>query len=570
MSPPEADETLKALVAQVYAQFPRPAPGIALPVLVLALLAHQPQVDALVRNWYQELGRELAPLLGEAPPDGVPAQCPADSRFPGPDWQEIAWFRLLREIFLANERFVLGLVEAARVDPATRRRLRLQARQYLEAACPANMPGANPQVLREARRTEGRSLAQGAAYLRADLARGYMPLADPRSFRVGHEIAATPGAVVLENRLCQLLQYEPRAAGSFRRPLLIVPPFINRYYILDLRASNSFVRYALSQGHQVFMISWRNASPPLGPLGMEEYLREGVLASLEAVRGISGTLRPNLLGFCIGGTLAAMACTQLPARLAPASLTLLATLLDYTEPGDLGSYVDASFVEACEREFADAQVVPGARLGAAFSSLRPRELIWQAAQARYLRGEDLPAHDFLFWNDDSVNLPGRLHNELLRGLYLENALAQGKLCLLGKRLELARLGMPAFLLAAENDHIVPWASAYASGRLLAGTIEFVLASAGHVAGVISPLDQRGRHYRVNSSYGSPAAHWFDTSRRQEGSWWEYWARWIAPRAGGLGASPRELGAPGWRPIAPAPGAYVSERSAPLEDRSADH
>lgn len=533
-------------------------PGLPPPAALMRALARRPQaVAARLEAYGHALRQAWAPLLGEAPPTATAT--PADARFADPDWERLAYFRLLRDVYLVNEHLVLDLVELAALPPRRQARLRLQARQWLEAWCPANFPAANPQVLREAHASGGRSLERGLAALRADLDRGHMPLSDTTAFRVGHDVAATPGAVVLETPVCQLLQYRCPGPRVHERALLVVPPFVNRYYVLDLQAQDSFVRHALDQGLQVFMISWRN--PQAGSVrGLEDYLRDGVLAALALVRELTAGRRPGLLGYCAGGTLAAMACALLPAAAAPSSLTLLATLLDYRDAGGIGSFVDAASVAGWERRLAADGVVGGTELARAFASLRPRELVWQAAAGRYLLGRPAPASDLLYWNDDVMDVPATLFLQVLRLLYLENRLARGTLEVGNRRLDLGRLRMPAYVVAAENDHIIPWQGAYASARHLAGTIDFVLASAGHVAGIICPPGTPRRHYRAAPPARRDAAAWARGTACTPGSWWDHWGNWVRARSGRSVAAPAAPGSTRRPPLEPAPGRYVLQHT----------
>jgi polyhydroxyalkanoate synthase len=384
-------------------------------------------------------------------------------------------------------------------------------------------------------------------------------MSDEQAFEVGRTLAVTPGAVVYQNAIVQLIQYTPRSPQVHERPLFIVPPFINKYYVLDLRADNSFVRYALEQGLQVFIVSWRNVGSDLGASTWEDYIREGVLAPLRVIRQITRADRVNTLGFCVGGTLLASALAVAEERAQVSSLTLLATMLDFADVGEIGVYIDEDFVRQSERAFSEGGVMPGGALACAFSSLRANELVWFFVVNNYLKGKAPPAFDLLYWNGDSANLPGKLYAWYLRNAYLENNLREpGRVELCTQPLDLRRVDVPAMILATREDHIVPWRAAYASTRLLAGRIEFVLAASGHIAGIINPPDANRREYWVNPSLARAADDWLMQARKVSGSWWPHWAQWLKRWSGGLSDAPQILGDAQHLPLESAPGSYVRE------------
>jgi polyhydroxyalkanoate synthase len=384
-------------------------------------------------------------------------------------------------------------------------------------------------------------------------------MSDEQAFAVGHTLAITPGAVVYQNSIVQLIQYTPRSQQVHDRPLFIVPPFINKYYILDLRPENSFVRYALEQGLQVFIVSWRNVESDPNALTWDDYIEDGVLAPLRAARQITGADGVSTLGFCVGGTLLASALAVAAERAYVSSLTLLATLLDFTDVGEIGVYIDEAFVQRCEQIYRDGGVMPGSALASAFASLRANDLVWFFVANNYLKGQAPRAFDLLYWNGDSANLPGKLYAWYLRNAYLENNLCKpGKLALRGTPLALGRIDVDAFVLATREDHIVPWRSAYESTRLLAGRIEFVLAASGHIAGIVNPPGANRREHWINPSSAAGADDWLGAARRVPGSWWPHWVRWVKERSGTLVESSPELGNAQYPTLQPAPGSYVRE------------
>lgn len=486
----------------------------------------------------------------------------ADRRFAAPEWRESPPHDYLRRAYLINADWLREAVARWPADAATRRRLAFFARQLIDALCPANFPATNAEALKRFAATEGRSLQDGLRNLLGDLERRRITMTDESAFEVGRNLAVTPGAVVHENELFQLIQYAPARGEVRETPLLIAPPFINKYYILDLQPANSFVRYALEQGLQVFLISWRNVPPALGGATWDDYIERVVFEALDAALEVSGARRVNALGFCVGGTLLASALAVLRARgdRRVASVTLLTTLLDFAEPGDIGVYVQEAFVAQKESDFAAGGVMRGAELAQAFASLRANELVWNYVVNNYLKGQTPPPFDLLYWNGDSANVPGALFAFYLRRMYLENALREpGALTLCGTGVDLGRVDQPAFVLAAREDHIVPWASAFASARLLSGRIEFVLAASGHIAGVINPASQRRRSYWT-APFAGDAETWLAAARAHPGSWWPRWARWILRRSGAPVPAPAALGSALHPPREPAPGRYVRERA----------
>jgi polyhydroxyalkanoate synthase len=530
-------------------------------------LAAQPERVAQIEGHYYQQhlalwSSLLDPGTDTTPPGPAVAEEPSDHRFDADEWTSLPFFRALKQSYLLNAKWLNDLLDAAALEPAVKKRLRFALRQYLDAMAPTNFPATNPEAIKLAVASNGVSLAVGLTHLQEDFARGSIQRSDERAFRVGHNIASTPGAVIHENAIAQLIQYTPRTAQVHARPLLIVPPFINKYYVLDLQPENSLVRFALDQGLQVFMLSWRNAPAELGTCTWDDYVQQGVIELLESTLDISGSKTLNALGFCIGGTLLASAVAVMPRPARISSLTLLATMLDFSDVGEIGVYVDADYVRKTEQEYADGGVMQGGRLAAAFASLRANELIWRFVINNYLKGQTPKAFDLLHWNADSTNLPGKLYAWYLRNMYLENNLrSRGKLRLCGRQVDLSRVHAPTYLLATREDHIVPWESAYASGRLLAGTIEFVLGGSGHVAGIVNPPVAGRREYWVNSELPEDPQSWLAGAQRTKGSWWTHWMKWLRPRSGPVRTAPTQLGSDKRPPIEPAPGRYVVERTA---------
>lgn len=528
----------------------------------LAALAAQPHVVAKVNARHYSARLALwTRMLRQAPGDDLPAVRP-DRRFRAGEWRDLPYFRFLREAYEEDAHWIGELVEAVQLPPELAQRARFLAKQLVAALAPTNQLATNPEAIRRAFATGGASIRDGLEHLRRDVARGAISMSDDSAFEVGRNLATSAGAVVFENQVMQLIEYAPLTPTVHARPLLIVPPFINKYYILDLQKDNSFVHFALERGLRVFMISWRNAGSALREATWEDYAREGVLRAIDAVLQISGSSRLNALGFCVGGTLLASTLAAAGGARRVASLTLLACLLDFSEVGEIGVYVDEQYVAGCEREFADGGLVPGARIAWAFASLRPDELVWFFVVNNYLEGKDPAAFDLLYWNADSANVPGRLFAWYLRNMYRENRLrSPGTLSVCGRPVDLGRLRMPAYVLATREDHIVPWRSAWAGARLLAGTIEFVLGASGHVAGIVAP-PRTPRGFWHGTIPASDADAWLRGATRDGGSWWEHWARWMRTRSGALKRAPGVPGSAAHPPIEAAPGRYVRERGVP--------
>ena len=485
----------------------------------------------------------------------------ADRRFRGAEWRSEPYFGYLAESYLLAAQWLRDLVGAARVDAEGRRKLDFFTRQFIDAMSPANFPWSNPEAIKLAAETEGESVAQGLRNLAADLAKGMISMTDESAFEVGRNLAVTPGAVVFENDFMQLIQYRPSTATVFERPLVIVPPCINKYYILDLQPENSFVRYAVERGHTVFMVSWRNMPAEMGKASWDDYLEQGVMKAISVAAEAAGSDKINALGFCVGGTLLGSALAVLRARANErvASLTLLASMLDFSDTGELAVFVDHAYVERREREFAQGGLLPGRDLALTFASLRANDLIWHYVVNNYLKGRTPEPFDLLYWNGDSTNLPGVMYAYYIRNMYLENKLSvPGRLTMCGVPVDLGRVDIPAYVLATQEDHIVPWRTAYASARLLGGRINFVLSASGHVAGVINPASKNRRDFRVNPALPADSTEWLSGAESRAGSWWPHWADWLAGFGGPQVPARERLGGSRGE-IEPAPGRYVKEK-----------
>ncbi len=486
-----------------------------------------------------------------------------DRRFNGEAWHSQPYFSLLRQSYLLYAEYLRELARAAQMPPTEKQRLVFATRQYLDAIAPTNFPATNPEVLQRAIATDGESVLQGLRNLADDTRRGRISMTDESAFEVGRNIAITPGSVVYRNELIELIQYAPTTPSVHKRPLVMIPPSINKFYILDLTPANSFVAHAVAQGHTVFMVSWRNIPPELGQLTWDDYIDQGVLTALRVAGDIAGSKTVNALGFCVGGAILAAALAVLAARRdhSVASATLLTTLVDYADPGEIGVYVSREFLAAREPQLMAGAVVNGGELAGAFASLRANELVWNYVVGNYLKGQTPPAFDLLYWNSDATNLPGPMYAYYLRNLYLDNKLRlPGALEMCGESIDLSRVHAPTYVYASREDHIVPWRSAYRTTGLVGGDVTFVLGASGHIAGVVNPPAAGKRNYWTNDLLTDDPEDWLARAKTIPGSWWPHWYAWLAPHGGAKHAAPRTAGSAQYPVLGAAPGEYVRAKA----------
>ncbi|TMH50713.1 MAG: class I poly(R)-hydroxyalkanoic acid synthase [Betaproteobacteria bacterium] len=501
----------------------------------------------------REAGRDTAPIA--APDRG-------DRRFSSAEWQRIPWFDYLRQSYLINSRFLSDWIEALEVDPREKERLRFIARQFSDAMSPANFAATNPEALKLALETKGESLTQGIRQLIEDVHKGRISTTDESVFEVGKNLAVSEGAVVFENELIQLIQYKPVTPTVFKRPLVMFPPCINKYYILDLQPENSLVRYAVEQGHPVFMVSWRNITEELGHLTWDDYVEIGVLKALEVARVICAAEKVNALGFCVGGTMLGAGLAVMAARgdNRVESATFLASMLDFADTGDIGLFIDESSVAVREAAIGKGGIMPGRDLALVFSALRANDLVWSYVVNNYLKGKSPEAYDLLYWNADSTNLPGPMYCWYVRNTYLENQLrVPGKLQVLGVPVDLGKIAVPAYVLATREDHIVPWRTGYRTTQLLGGDTRFVLGASGHIAGIVNPASKNRRSYWSSGKLPEDADAWLAEATEKPGSWWPDWSAWLESLGGERIKARTRLGNTKFKPIEPAPGRYVKHR-----------
>jgi poly[(R)-3-hydroxyalkanoate] polymerase subunit PhaC len=486
-----------------------------------------------------------------------------DRRFKDASWREQPYYDLLRQTYLLGSRHLHEFVNMAQVDDRTKLQLRFYARQFIDAVSPSNFPATNPEVIRKAIETRSASLTDGMKNLIDDLQKGRITRADESAYEVGRNLAATPGTVVFENELIQLIQYAPQTSEVEGTPLLFVPPCINKYYLLDLGKGNSLVEYAVAQGHQVFLISWRSAAPETQHFTWDDYLEMGPLKAIEVVLDITGAERTNALGFCIGGTILSCAAAVLAARRQDrlATVTLLTTMLDFSDTGEIGLLIDAGSVALREATIGKSGIMPGKELAFTFSTLRANDFIWRYVVDSYLKGATPDAFDLLYWDSDSVSLPGPMYCWYIRNTYLENNIKDpGKTTQCGVPVDLSKITVPFYLLASRADHIVPWKTAFRSTDLIGGEARFVLAASGHVAGVINPPARNKRSHWLNGDLESDPQGWFDGAEEKPGSWWPDWSAWMRRHSNGTIPAPVQQGNARFGPIEPAPGRYVKKKS----------
>jgi polyhydroxyalkanoate synthase len=498
-----------------------------------------------------------------------------DRRFTGEAWTKDPRYEVVARTYLAQTDLVRQAIDAAPLDERSKAQWGFALNQVMDALSPANTLATNPEALQLAMETGGASLLEGMRLFTEDLARGRIAMTDETAFEVGRNVGTTPGTVVFQNDLIQLIQYTPTTAKVYKRPLVIIPPCINKYYILDLQPANSFVAHAVAEGHTVFLASWHNATAEQGELTWDDYVESGVLKAIDVATAITKADKVNTMGFCIGGTLLATALAVRAARgeHPAASMSLLTTLLDFSETGDLGLLVTPEMVAKRDASIGQGGLLKGSELAQVFASLRANDLIWPYVVKGYLKGQAPPAFDLLYWNSDDTNLPGPMYCWYLRNCYLENKLREpGAVTVAGQPVDFRSIELPTFLYASKEDHIVPWTSAQKSTQLLSGEVTFVLGASGHIAGVINPPAKNKRNYWVTTAPGAaddapPAAkqeadpdRWLETAEKVPGSWWPNWYAWLAPHGGPQVPARQTPGNAEYAPVEEAPGSYVRAKA----------
>ena len=499
----------------------------------------------------------------EAPQDEEEGR--PDKRFSAPDWEQNPFYETLKESYLlASEYLLKEAEETDGEDTAEQRRLKFHLKQFVDAMAPVNYLLTNPAALKRAFETGGASLAEGTRNLLADLQEGRMSMTDANAFKPGENLAITPGKIVYRNELIELIQYEPTTEQVYETPVMFIPPWINRYYILDLQPKNSFVKYLVDQGFTVFMVSWKNPDASMEDTQFEDYMTKGPLAAAEAVRDITGSEKVNPVGYCVGGTLLAVALAWLAAgddENPFGSPTFMVALQDFSEVGETEVFIDEPQIEFMEQQMMERGYLDNRKMANMFNLLRSNDLIWSVVVNNYLLGQKPPAFDLLYWNADGTRMARDSHSFYLRNTYLENNLVKpGKVGIKGRKIDLGKIEGDIYAVGAERDHIVPWYSAWKISRLTSGNVRFALANSGHIAGMINPPSKgKGRYWATeNGGAFDTAEAWCEKAKEHEGSWWEDWTKWLEDRSGKK-VKPPEMGSENYPPIVDAPGSYVLEK-----------
>ncbi|MEA3192979.1 MAG: poly[(R)-3-hydroxyalkanoate] polymerase subunit PhaC [Betaproteobacteria bacterium] len=504
-------------------------------------------------SWMKMFGMQSAPIA-------QPAK--SDSRFKGEDWSTNFLFDLIKQSYLISARHIQDAVSKVEgLSPESEKKVAFFTRQYVDALSPTNFLLTNPQVLRETVASGGQNLVRGLNNLLADIEKGggqlQISMTDEKAFKLGENVATTPGSVVFENELMQLIQYKPATDKVLKRPLIIVPPWINKYYILDLREKNSFIKWAVNQGHTVFVVSWVNPDAKLAQKGFDDYMREGPLAALDAVERATGEREVNFIGYCLGGTLLGATLAYLAAKgdERVKSATFFVSLLDFSQPGELGVFIDEAQVESLERKMNERGYLEGSEMASTFNMLRSNDLVWSFVVNNYLMGKDPFPFDLLYWNADSTRMPARMHSFYLRNMYIKNLMGvPGGIQLAGTPIDLAKVKIPSYFISTVEDHIAPWKTTYKGAKYLKGPVRFVLGGSGHIAGIVNPPAAKKYHYWSNDALPETAEKWFESATQRPGSWWEDWQAWIEKT--GADKVPARIPQ---KAIEPAPGRYAKLR-----------
>jgi polyhydroxyalkanoate synthase len=544
--------------------------GKAFMELAAQMLANPARLaESQMNLWWEYMslwqGSMLRLMGAQATPVAVPAK--GDKRFKHEDWHEHFLFDYIKQSYLITARWMHDQVASVEgLDEQTKKKVDFFTRQYIDALAPSNFALTNPEVFRETVASGGQNLVKGLNNLLDDIERGggqlRISMTDAKAFELGVNIATTPGKVVFQNELMQLIQYEPTTKKVWKRPLLIVPPWINKYYILDLREKNSFLRWAVGEGMTVFVVSWVNPDEKLAHKNFEDYLTEGTLAALDAIAKATGEEDANVIGYCLGGTLLAATLGHLAAKKDKriASATFMTSLIDFTAAGELEVFIDEAQVASLEKKMNERGYLEGSEMATTFNMLRANDLIWSFVINNYLLGRDPFPFDLLHWNCDSTRMPAAMHSFYLRNMYMNNLLAKpDALTLAGTKIDLSKVATPSYFVSAIEDHIAPWKTTYAGTQVMNGKSHFVLSGSGHIAGMVNPPAANKYGFWTNEKLPATPDAWFASAKQHEGSWWPNWRQWVTPHLG------REVPArvPGkgkLKVIEAAPGSYARIRA----------
>lgn len=515
----------------------------------------QKQLELWQSIMQKQQGKEVS--FAVVPPKG-------DNRFKDEAWHKNPFYDYLHQAYLLNVEMLNRVVDSIPTkDEAARQKIHFLASQICDAFSPSNFAATNPEFIEKAMETNGQSITDGINNLLNDMKKGRISMTDESAFEIGKNLATTEGSVIYQNEVMQLIQYKPLTEKVGSRPMLVIPPSINKYYIMDLGPDNSLIRYMLEQGNNVFLISWVNPTDPQCKLTFDNFIENGIIKAVHIVQEVTGSKDMNMHGFCVGGAMTCIALAVMKARgeNPAASLTLLTTMLDYSDTGDIGLLIDSAFLASLDAKVGKGGLHEAKTLQSTFSFLKPNELVWNYVVSNYLKGQKPTAFDILYWNSDSTNMSGPFACWYIRNLYFNNSLrVPGKLTVCGERVDLGRIDCPAYIFAAQTDHIVKWTAAYQSTRLLGGKMRFVLGASGHVAGTINPAKKDKRSYWTNDNLKEDADSWLSSATENKGSWWKDWAAWNKEFLGKEVPAPKTYGNAQYRVIEAAPGSYVKVRA----------
>lgn len=543
-------------IANAYAELGRQAAQNPEKLMQAQFQFWQQAVDLWSATAKRMLGGERSSV---AEPD------PSDRRFKDEAWDENPVFDHIKQTYLLSAQWLIDTVnDVEGLDSQTAKKVDFYTRQFVDALSPSNFAMTNPEVLRTTVETNGQNLLDGLENLLDDMERGRISQTDYDAFEVGKNLAVTPGKVIYQNELMQLIQYLPSTEEVYETPLLIIPPWINKYYILDLREKNSYVKWCVDQGYTVFVISWVNPDERLAQKSFEDYMRDGPLKALDVIEEITGEKQTNVIGYCLGGTL--LACTlsyldQHGQNDRVKASTFFTTMVDFSEAGELEVFIDEEQIRALENKMQEKGYLEGSAMATTFNMLRANDLIWSFVVNNYLLGKEPFPFDLLYWNSDSTRMPAGMHSFYLRKMYLENKLIEpGGIELLNTPIDLRTIDQPSFVLATKEDHIAPWKSGYALTQHIKGSTRFVLAASGHIAGVVNPPAKEKYCYWTNSKNPKDPDTWLKNAAEHKGSWWPEWHRWSTKVVGTDTVPARQPGGGVYTPIEDAPGSYVKMKS----------
>ena len=524
------------------------------------------EAQAELFRGYAKLWETTAKRMAGEEVEPVVEPAKDDRRFKDNAWSEQALFDTIKQSYLLGANWMQDTFrDVDGLDDKTREKVEFYTRQYVDALSPTNFVATNPKVLEKTMESKGENLLQGLDHLLGDLEKGKgqlkISMTDTEAFTLGENVATTPGKVVFQNELMQLIQYTPGTEKVFKTPLLIVPPWINKFYILDLQPKNSFIKWALDQGHTVFVISWVNPDESHADKRFDNYMLEGPLTALDVISEITGEKQTNIIGYCIGGTLTACTLAYMAAKGDDRvkSATFFTTMVDFAEPGELGVFIDEDQLDRLDEHMAEKGYLDGGHMSQVFNMMRDNDLIWSFVINNYLMGREPMAFDLLYWNADSTRMPAMMHSVYLREMYLKNKLIEpGGITLDGVPLDLSKIDVPAYIVATKEDHIAPWKSTYSATQIYSSKTRFVLSASGHIAGVVNPPAAGKYCYWINTKTPADPDVWLADAKQHDGSWWPDWQKWVKKFAGAE-IKARNPGGKGHKPIEDAPGSYAKVR-----------